>query len=202
MVRKGRRSVAESLKTRSTVIAAVEAIIIEEGVSKLNTRYIADKANVSFSLIRHHFGHMPGLLDEVVGKAEAQLTELIHEAKANYLASNTGSVDQFLSACFEGLSNNVSICILLDALCFSSYIGEKQQEMAIVDRLRTQLLELILNEDNLRGHDVNELVFLFISMLRGISFSSHYNQQMTKRGASALSMVTKPSSRAVHLEIE
>lgn len=54
--RQGRRSAEDALKTRFTILTVAADLFCEFGYAKVSLRQISDKAGVSHSLLRHHFG--------------------------------------------------------------------------------------------------------------------------------------------------
>jgi AcrR family transcriptional regulator len=57
-----RDAVSDLSETEVRLLAAAEALIIEQGINLLRTRSIADRAGVNMGMIRYSFGGIDGLL--------------------------------------------------------------------------------------------------------------------------------------------
>lgn len=54
--KQGRRSVEAAEHTKEQILSAAEEMFAEQGFERVSLRAISEKAGVSHSLIRHHFG--------------------------------------------------------------------------------------------------------------------------------------------------
>ncbi|MEK6214562.1 MAG: TetR/AcrR family transcriptional regulator, partial [Vibrio fluvialis] len=54
--RQGRRSAQDAQKTRYHILKVAAEMFCELGYARVSLRHISEKAGVSHSLIRHHFG--------------------------------------------------------------------------------------------------------------------------------------------------
>lgn len=87
--KKGRPTKAEQRDTRAILLASAIELFSEEGFAKVDLRRIAEHADVSLGLIRHHFGSKDGLIEETTKVVVKQLEELF-QAMITNLQANDG----------------------------------------------------------------------------------------------------------------
>ncbi|CAH0536918.1 TetR/AcrR family transcriptional regulator [Vibrio marisflavi] len=88
----GRRSAVDAEKTKQEILRVAMQLFCEEGYDKVSLRSISEIANVSHSLIRHHFGSKEkiwhSISDELQVYMASYITEILNniepEKQANY----------------------------------------------------------------------------------------------------------------------
>jgi AcrR family transcriptional regulator len=63
--------------TREKLIAAAEAILVEEGSGAISTRHIADRAGVNQALVHYHFESVENLMLEVLRGTSVRAMEVV-----------------------------------------------------------------------------------------------------------------------------
>ncbi|MEU6184761.1 helix-turn-helix domain-containing protein [Nocardia sp. NPDC047038] len=79
----GRRRGRPSTGVRDAVIAAAERILAEEGVARLSTKGVADRAGVAESSIFYHFRDRTGLLQAVVQRHLRPVKDVLGDIDAH-----------------------------------------------------------------------------------------------------------------------
>ncbi|MFI5537958.1 TetR/AcrR family transcriptional regulator [Nocardia sp. NPDC051900] len=79
----GRRRGRPSTGVRDAVIAAAERILAEEGVARLSTKGVADRAGVAESSIFYHFRDRTGLLQAVVQRHLRPVKDVLGDVDAH-----------------------------------------------------------------------------------------------------------------------
>ncbi|WP_218004106.1 TetR/AcrR family transcriptional regulator [Nocardia araoensis] len=79
----GRRRGRPSTGVRDAVIAAAERILAEEGVARLSTKGVADRAGVAESSIFYHFRDRTGLLQAVVQRHLRPVKDVLGDVGAH-----------------------------------------------------------------------------------------------------------------------
>ncbi|GAB2851604.1 TetR/AcrR family transcriptional regulator [Actinocorallia aurea] len=64
-MRQGRKSSAESARTREAILDAAEALMREEGYAAVTVRKVATRAEVNQGMVYYHFGAMDDLFTEL-----------------------------------------------------------------------------------------------------------------------------------------
>lgn len=96
----GRRSQAESVRTRSRILDRAERLFAQRGYRGVSLRQIADASGVRPFTIQHHFGSKVGLYRAVVGRFDGEVRALLGRIVAE--GADLGeTVEQVVDALFD-----------------------------------------------------------------------------------------------------
>jgi AcrR family transcriptional regulator len=69
--------------TRDKILAAAAAALVEEGVTGISTRRVADRAKVNQALVHYHFGSIENLMLEVLRGTSAEAMSIVQARYAD-----------------------------------------------------------------------------------------------------------------------
>lgn len=88
--RQGRRSANETEKTRLLILKVATCLFAKYGFTRVSLRNISEKAGISHSLIRHHFGSKEQIWYSI--------SDEIHQVMEHYCVHSLKTLDQSLPA--------------------------------------------------------------------------------------------------------
>lgn len=157
-----RRSSAAESATRTALLDATQAVMLEDGYAAVTTRRIAARAGVNSALVYYYFDTMDGLFVELFRRGSARSLERLEEALA---------APQPLWAFWEAIHDQSNSALTMEFIALANHRKVIREEIAAASRtFRKVQLEMLTG--TLEGYGLDPETWPAVSvilLLSGIS---------------------------------
>ena len=144
--RQGRRSAEDALKTRFIILTVAADLFCEFGYAKVSLRQISDKAGVSHSLLRHHFGSKEKIWHAISDGLHSYMSQYMKLILSHIPQDTPANITLYrftLRLLAHSLVNRKPIQLIADSVrqeeaLFDYYIGTAGEIEHVIEALATE----------------------------------------------------------------
>lgn len=144
--RQGRRSAEDALKTRFIILTVAADLFCEFGYAKVSLRQISDKAGVSHSLLRHHFGSKEKIWHAISDGLHSYMSQYMKLILSHIPQETPANITLYrftLRLLAHSLVNRKPIQLIADSVrqeeaLFDYYIGTAGEIEHVIEELATE----------------------------------------------------------------
>lgn len=144
--RQGRRSAEDALKTRFIILTVAADLFCEFGYAKVSLRQISDKAGVSHSLLRHHFGSKEKIWHAISDGLHSYMSQYMKLILSHIPQETPANITLYrftLRLLAHSLVNRKPIQLIADSVrqeeaLFDYYIGTSGEIEHLIEELATE----------------------------------------------------------------
>ncbi len=170
-MKKGKQSAAATAHTRKKILAAARGQFAEHGFKGASLRAIAEQAELTHGLIRHHFGNKMSLwcamIDEYISIVEARHAPLLNSGGDPVSLLKAFATNYML---VSAETPEVSRLIMLDCSEPGPRLDYLVERIMPVHSAITPVFKRVQSGGYLQEHDENSF-FIFLMMLGSFPFT-------------------------------
>lgn len=166
------KRVQRAQQTMDQIIEAAEKLFQEKGFAATSMSEVAKAANVTKSLIHHHFGSKESLWDAVCGKNQARMQKYLASILDESSSVEGGFLEHAITAFFQHIEKNPGFSKL------QTWVAAEQRSQRSMQLETLAELEQRLRDDQERGNirsdlDPRQIIFLYWSIVEHWHSAKH-----------------------------